>query len=103
MTRAGAFSAASGDASVPAMRLARTVGVIGLAAGAAGCDPVVDVFGSFFPAWVVCMTVGVALAVLARPLLARSGLEPHLGSLLLVYPSLALLLTMLTWLVFFSS
>jgi hypothetical protein len=27
-----------------------------------GCDPVLDVFGSFFPAWVVCMTVGVVLA-----------------------------------------
>ena len=85
------------------MRLARTLGAIVLAAGTAGCDPVIDVFGSFFPAWVVCMTVGILLATLARPLLARAGLEPHLGPLVLVYPSLALLLTMLTWLVFFST
>jgi len=85
------------------MRLARTLGAIVLATGTAGCDPVIDVFGSFFPAWVVCMTVGILLATLARPLLARAGLEPHLGPLVLVYPSLALLLTMLTWLVFFST
>ena len=85
------------------MRPARAAGVLLATAFAAGCDPVIDVFGSFFPAWVVCMTVGVALAALVRPLLARAGLEPHLGPLLLVYPSLAILLTMLTWLLFFST
>ncbi len=68
---------------------------------ATGCDPVLNVFGSFFPAWVVCMVIGITLAIAARSLLALAGLEPHLGPLLLVYPCLGLLLTMATWLVFF--
>jgi hypothetical protein len=33
----------------------------------------------------------------------RAGLEEHLGPLLLVYPCLALMITMLTWLLFFST
>jgi len=68
---------------------------------ATGCDPVLNIFGSFFPAWVVCMVIGITLAIAARSLLAIAGLEPHLGPLLLVYPCLGLLLTMATWLVFF--
>jgi hypothetical protein len=74
-----------------------------LALVAGGCDPVINVFGSFFPAWVVCMVVGTALTLALRPLFVVLGLERHLGPLLLVYPSLGLLLTMLTWLVFFHT
>jgi hypothetical protein len=74
-----------------------------LVAGASGCDPVLNVFGSYFPAWVICMVAGVGFAIAVRPLLVAARLEPHLGPLLLVYPSLALLLTMLTWLVFFRT
>ena len=75
--------------------------VLTLAAAASGCDPVMNVFGSFFPAWVICTIVGIALALALRVLLAAVGLETHLGPLAVVYPSLALLLTMLAWLVFY--
>jgi hypothetical protein len=95
------FSLPPRDCTVRAMRLARPAGAVALAVVASGCDPIVNVFGSFFPAWVVCMTVGVLVAALVRPLLDASGLEPHLGPLLVVYPSLAVLVTMLTWLVLF--
>jgi len=74
-----------------------------LALAASGCDPVINVFGSFFPAWVVCMVAGTALTLALRPFFVALGLERHLGPLLLVYPSLGLLLTMLTWLVFFRT
>jgi hypothetical protein len=74
-----------------------------LVVGASGCDPVLNVFGSYFPAWVICMVAGVGLAIAVRPLLVATRLEPHLGPLVVVYPSLALLLTMLTWLVFFRT
>ena len=82
-----------------ATRLVLTAGLV----GATGCDPVINVFGSFFPAWVVCLAAGVVLALALRPLLVAARLEPHLGPLVLVYPSLAVLLTMLTWLVFFRT
>ena len=60
-----------------------------------------NIFGSFFPAWIVCFTAGVALTGVARQGLVATGLAPHLGPPLLVYPSLGVLLTMLTWLLFY--
>jgi hypothetical protein len=86
-----------------AVTTSRPLGAALLAVGSAGCDPVVNVFGSFFPAWVICMIVGVGLAAALRPVFVALRLERHLGPLLLVYPSLALLLTMLTWLVCFRT
>jgi hypothetical protein len=74
---------------------------LGLAA--AGCEPIVDVQGSFFPAWIACLAAGLALTALAHRLLALARLAPHLGPPLLIYPSLSLLLTLLTWLVFYRS
>lgn len=68
-----------------------------------GCDPVVEVFGTFFPAWSACLACGVALAIMARSVLAWTRLEPHLGPLLLVYPCLGLLFTILTWLALYRS
>ena len=84
-------------------RTGRAVALALAAIGTAGCDPVINVFGSYFPAWVICMAVGTVLTVALRPLLVAARVERHLGPLLLVYPSLGLLLTMLTWLVFFHT
>jgi hypothetical protein len=70
---------------------------------AAGCDPIVNVQGSFFPAWIDCMTVGIVCAVAGRQALVVTKLEPHVGPLVLIYPSLWLLTTLLTWLVLFRT
>jgi hypothetical protein len=69
----------------------------------AGCAPVINIEGSFFPAWLLCLLMGVGLTAALRPALARSGLEPYLGPLLLVYPSLCLLLTFTLWLLLYRS
>jgi hypothetical protein len=61
--------------------------------------PSVDVLGSFFPAWLVCVIVAIALTALARLALLRLRVKAALP--LLVYPSLAALLTFLLWLLFF--
>lgn len=74
-----------------------------LVLGGSGCDPAINVFGSFFPAWAVCLLVGGIATAGARALLAAGRLEPHLGPPLLVYPALAVLLTMLTWLLLFRT
>ena len=65
---------------------------------AAGCDPVLNVAGSFFPAWMASMLLGVGLTVPVRYLLSAAGLEAHLGPTVLVYPSLGLFLTVVVWL-----
>ena len=68
---------------------------------AAGCNPLLNVEGSFFPAWMLCLVAGVALTVAARSLFLLLRLEPHLGPPVLIYPSLALLLSVLGWLVLY--
>src|ERR1700739_2491717 len=49
----------------------------------AGCSaaPSVDVIGSFFPAWMVCIIVAVALAFVVRYVLLRFQLESEVGHL----------------------
>ena len=74
-----------------------------LALVGAGCDPTLNVEGSFFPAWIVAMVIGLALTLVVRYVFAVSGLEPHVGPLLLIYPSLGLLLTLVTWLVLYRT
>lgn len=68
----------------------------------AGCDPVVDIAGADFPAWLICAIAGVALAAAARMLFDTTGLEPYLGPLTVVYPCLAVLLGCVVWLIFFN-
>ena len=67
-----------------------------------GCSraPTFDIVGSFFPAWLVCLFLGILLAVFARWLLVR--LKVVLLLPILVYPSLAALFTFSLWLIFFS-
>jgi hypothetical protein len=81
----------------------RPILALALATLVAGCDPLLDIDGSFFPAWMLCLIVGVTLTVIARQLLARAGLEPHLGPLIVIYPSLGLLVTLVTWLVLYRT
>lgn len=64
-------------------------------------DPLFDIEGAFFPSWMLCLLVGIALATALRLLFARIGLEPFLGPLAIVYSCLALLLSMSVWLLFF--
>ncbi len=73
------------------------------AALSAACDPILNVQGSFFPAWLVCMAVGLVITAICRQLFAAVRLEPHVGPLLLIYPSLWVLLTLLTWLAFYRT
>ncbi len=68
-----------------------------------GCSraPSVDILGSFFPVWMVCLTTAVVLAFGVRYLLLRYQVEQDVGPLALFYPSVVILLTCLMWLIFF--
>jgi len=67
-----------------------------------GCSrsPTFDIVGSFFPAWLVCLFLGILLAAVTHWLLLR--LKIAVVFPFLVYPSLAALFTFLLWLLFFS-
>jgi hypothetical protein len=68
----------------------------------AGCDPVVNIAGANFPAWLLCAIVGAILTAMLRPAFAATRVEPHLGPLILIYPCLAILLACLIYLCFFN-
>ncbi len=67
----------------------------------AACDPLVDVAGAFFPGWMVCILLAIASTALVRHFLSRTQLEPSLGPLLIVYPSLAATIALALWLGFY--
>jgi hypothetical protein len=68
----------------------------------AACDPVVNIAGANFPAWLLCAMVGAVLAAAFRPVFVARRIEPYLGPLMLIYPCLAILLGCATYLIFFS-
>ncbi len=80
--------------------LLATVAILITSTGCAHA-PAVDVLGSFFPIWIVCVLAGIFATVLARRLLLRFGTDHDYGSPVLIYPSLTILFACLIWLVFF--
>ena len=69
-----------------------------------GCalSPSVNILGSFFPAWLICIVVGVVLTVLTRQVFVATGIAPDVGPAALVYPCLAGVWIFATWLLVFA-
>ena len=63
--------------------------------------PQINVIGSFFPSWMLCAAIGIVVAVAARQVFLRVGIDPYLGPRALIYPSLALLVTLTLWVTWF--
>jgi hypothetical protein len=61
--------------------------------------PSFDILGSFFPAWLLCLAVGLLLTVATYWLLLR--VRVPLALPVLAYPSLTALFTLTLWLIFF--
>lgn len=68
---------------------------------ACGRAPSVDIAGSFFPVWMVCLTTAVVLSFCVRYVLVKCRIESEVGPVALFYPSLIVLITGLMWLIFF--
>ena len=77
--------------------------VVAAAAPLCGCErvPSINVLGAFFPSWMLCILIGVALTLVSHRALAVAGLERWIGPRGLVYPALALAFTLAVWLLFF--
>lgn len=69
-----------------------------------GCSraPAVDVEGSFFPAWLVSMVIAVFLTFGIRYVLLKTRLESEVGPLVVFYPSLLTLITIVLWMGYFK-
>ena len=79
----------------------RECGLIVAAVLLSGCGraPSFDILGSFFPAWLVCLTASLALTAAARWLLA--SLRIVIAFPVLTYPSLTALFSFALWLTLF--
>jgi hypothetical protein len=64
-----------------------------------GRAPAVDVLGSFFPGWLVCLVAAVLLTAVGRLVLLRFHMNFDLP--VVAYPSLTAFLTFALWLIFF--
>jgi hypothetical protein len=62
--------------------------------------PSFDIFGSYFPAWLICLTLGVVFTAVIRWLLLRFQIAVVFP--ILVYPSLTALFAFGMWLVFYG-
>ena len=68
-----------------------------------GCGraPSVDIVGSFFPVWMLCLTIAVVVTCLLRLVLVRYQLESDIGPVVLFYPSIVILFSCSLWLLLF--
>jgi hypothetical protein len=66
-----------------------------------GCGraPALDILGSFFPAWLVCLVAAILLTAIVRLVLLRFHMNLDLP--VLAYPSLTAILTFALWLIFY--
>lgn len=69
-----------------------------------GCafSPTLDVYGSYFPAWIVCIILGIVLTVIARLLLVGGGINEHLKFKPALYCCMMIFFTLAVWLIFFK-
>jgi hypothetical protein len=65
-------------------------------------SPTFDVVGSYFPAWMACIIIGILLTLITRQLLIGFKLNTHLYPAPVVYVCMMSLFTMAVWLALFK-
>ena len=75
---------------------------IALPVAACNYSPTMDLFGSYFPAWMLCAAAGIAATVIIRQILAVAGINDYVVAPLLTYAGLAVSATLLAWLIWFG-
>ena len=66
-------------------------------------SPTVDVLGSYFPAWMVCILSGLALTLIAHWIVQVGNLKPYIGRAPLIYSSLMITFTFAIWILFYQN
>jgi hypothetical protein len=81
-------------------RWIRAFGLVTTCLAAGGCETAAsfDVWGSYFPGWLVCSAVAIVLTVVAHVALLRLNIEP--AAPVVAYPALVAALTFAQWLMF---
>jgi hypothetical protein len=66
-------------------------------------SPTVDILGSYFPAWMVCILSGLTLTLIAHWIVELRNLKPYLGPTPLIYSCLMIIFTFATWILFYQN
>jgi len=77
---------------------------VAIALAISGCSysPTQDLFGSYFPAWMLCAVLGIIAAVIIREIIGVTGINDYVVAPLLTYAALAVSATLLVWLFWFG-
>ncbi len=66
-------------------------------------SPTVDILGSYFPAWMICILSGLALTFVAHWIVQVGNLKPYVGPPPLIYSCLMIIFTFATWILFYQN
>src|SRR6266496_299213 len=66
-------------------------------------SPTIDILGSYFPAWMICILTGLALTFVAHWIVQVGKLESYIGPAPLIYSSLMIIFTFATWILFYQN
>ena len=63
----------------------------------------IDILGSYFPAWMVCIVSGLALTLVTHWIIQVGNLKSYVGPAPLIYSSLMIIFTFATWILFYRN
>jgi hypothetical protein len=63
----------------------------------------VDILGSYFPAWMVCIVSGLTLTMIAHWIIQARNLRSYIGPAPLIYSCLMIIFTFATWTLFYQN
>ena len=66
-------------------------------------SPTIDILGSYFPAWMICIVSGLTLTLVSRWIILAYRLEPYASPAPLIYTSLTIIYTFVTWIIFYQN
>ena len=66
-------------------------------------SPTVDILGSYFPAWMVCILSGLTLTFIAQWIVQVLNLKSYVGPAPLIYSCLMIIFTFATWILLYQN
>ena len=66
-------------------------------------SPTIDILGSYFPAWMICIVSGLTLTLVSRWIVRAYHLEAYASPAPLIYSCLTIIYTFVTWIIFYQN
>src|ERR1700751_1513554 len=66
-------------------------------------SPTIDILGSYFPAWMICIVCGLTLTLVSRWIIRAYHLQAYASPTPLIYSCLTIIYTFMTWIVFYQN